>query len=162
MEKYIFTHKAYMSRSEIEELYDLTVQAGTDAIVFYDGGVTDRVAWADMIERQEAWLVRAQDHTGRVVGFWWLNNYLGKTAMMHFCILRLTHEGSVDIGRATMRYMAELGILESVYGLTPKHYRHVFKFLRELGFEILGDIPGACYLTRKGRYVPGRVSTYKF
>ena len=48
--------------------------------------------------------------------------------------------------------------IDALYGLTPKPYRHVTKLITDMGFELRGTLPQACYLARQKRYVPGVIS----
>ena len=96
------------------------------------------------------------------VGFFWLNGYMGRTAQIHFAIFEECRQDSVQIGKAALAWLEELGWLHSVYGLTPATHRHVFPFIQAIGFQILGNIPGACWVERKNKYVDGVASVYDF
>lgn len=156
---YVFTHAAHMGKDEVATLYLMARESGLADVVFYDGDVTDWRGWIEFLRVSQSWLVRVNNTAGKVVGFFWLNGFAGQTAMMHFCIFdSVGFEAAVELGRQSVAYVFRNTEMQSVYGCTPKVYRHVFPFIKALGFKVLGDIPGACYIKRKDKHVPGVVS----
>ena len=156
--RYIFEHAAHLPKDEVAQLYPLAKAHSRADIVFYDGVIRDWRSWVDFITDCKAWVVRVRNEQG-IVGFFWLNGYMGRTAMMHFCVFdSMPFEDAVELGRQSVAYVFKHTEMQSVYGCTPRIYRHVFPFIKALGFRILGEIPGACYIKRKDKYVPGVVS----
>lgn len=157
MTEFHLQHAAHLPKTRVLDLYHLAQVNGVADAVFYDGGVSSTMAWAEYIRTSQAWLV-ACFRKGETVGFWWLNGFIGRTAMIHFCFWDLGLDDAVRLGRQSLHWLFEQGDLDSVYGVTPKHYRHVFPFILRAGFTLMGEVPGACYLKRKDRHVPGVLS----
>jgi hypothetical protein len=80
--------------------------------------------------------------------------------MIHFCLLNpLTFDERVELGKQSLKFVADTGAIDSLYGLTPKPYRNVWPFMEELGFKRVGELPGACYIAKHDKYVNGVIST---
>lgn len=159
--RYTFTHRDHMLPWRVEEIYQLIMREPSLArTLWYDGQPLDLEAFKNKVK--EWWLVRvasADDHT---VGVFWLNGYQGRTAQLHFAIFEWHRHEAVWIGEEAMQWLKDLGWLHSVYGMTPATHRHVLPFVEALGFQIIGRIPGACWVQRKQKFVDGVVSVYDF
>lgn len=158
---YVFEHKDHLSKEQLEGSYhairnDVTLCKA----LWYDGKPSGLQGFMDNIKNW--WYVRVTNPGKVPVGVFWLNGYQGRTAQIHFAVFEEFRRESVEIGRATMRWLEELGWLHSVYGLTPATHRHVFPFIEAIGFKILGRVPGACWIERKQKHVAGVLSVYDF
>ena len=158
--QYKFTHKTQLRGDQFKLMYermknDVTLWKA----LWYDGPPE---SYEDWIWRNETWWLALVENGKEPVGFFWLNGYMGRTAQIHFAIFEECRQDSVQIGKAALAWLDELGWLHSVYGLTPATHRHVFPFIKALGFQILGNVPGACWVERKNKYVDGVASVYDF
>jgi hypothetical protein len=161
MMSYAFTHKDHLTDDQLWALCKRTLDDVTlRKTLWYDGAPSDRPSWFDRIRLWWLAVVTGPDDT--TVGVFWLNGYAGRTAQIHFAIFEPYRVEAVQIGKATMQWLYELGWLHSVYGLTPATHRHVFPFIEAIGFKILGKIPGACWVDRKQKHVDGVLSVYDF
>ena len=158
---YVFTHKDYMSREELLALYErIEADVTLCKTLWYDG---EPGLFSQFMERiRPWWLARVSTPDDTSVGVFWLNGYQGRTAQIHFAIFEEHREQAVQIGKATMQWLSELGWLHSVYGLTPATHRHVFPFIEAIGFKIVGKLPGACWIERKQKHVAGVLSVSDF
>ena len=161
MTSYVFEHKDHLSKEHLEGSYhairnDVTLCK----TLWYDGKPAGLQGFMDNIKNW--WYVRVTNPGKVPVGVFWLNGYQGRTAQIHFVVFEEFRRESVEIGRATMQWLEELGWLHSVYGLTPATHRHVFPFIEAIGFKILGRVPGACWIERKQKHVAGVLSVYDF
>lgn len=155
---YDFEHRVHMDEQQLDQLlFELQRDPVLARTIWYDGAPKDLKNKA-----KEWWLVRVAGAGDRTVGVFWLNGYQGRTAQIHFAVFEDSRSEAVEIGKATMRWLDEQGWLHSVYGLTPATHRHVFPFITAIGFQILGRIPGACWVERKQRYIDGVASVYDF
>ena len=158
MIKYKFTHSGHMSDAAIAGLYDIMDSEGLADFVFYDGNINNRHEFLNFIKGYRCWLVRCEHPERGIVGLWWLNEFVGKSAMLHFCTFGGSLEEKKDVCVQAMRWLADKKVLKSLYGLTPCVYRNVLPFMDTLGFERRGKLPGACKLFRHNRYVDGIIS----
>ena len=158
---YVFTHKDHMRDEDLYALHDkISADATLCKSLWYDGAPVSWFDWKDRI--RDWWLASVTGPNDTIVGVFWLNGYQGRTAQIHFAIFEEHRERAVQIGKATMEWLSELGWLHSVYGLTPVTHRHVFPFIEALGFKIMGKVPGACWIERKQKHVAGVLSVYDF
>lgn len=159
--RYSFTHKDHMADDELLALYEMIrADARIWKYLWYDGAPVSWFDWKDRI--RDWWLASVTGPNDTTVGVFWLNGYQGRTAQIHFAIFEEHREQAVQIGKATMQWLSELGWLHSVYGLTPVTHRHVFPFIEAIGFKIIGKLPGACWIERKQKFVDGVASVYDF
>lgn len=167
--QYQFRHITQLSTDDLIALYDRMVAERLARVVFYDRGVNDALDWVSYLTNTRSWLVRNEHPALGVTGIWWLNSFMGKSAMMHFCNFRvLDRAGCLDVGRQALTWLANENIFDSLYGITPCRYVHVFPLMTGLGFKLRGAVPSACNLKRGNRnnYVDGVISvldlnTYK-
>ncbi|MCP4455809.1 MAG: hypothetical protein GY809_30490 [Planctomycetes bacterium] len=159
MKQYYFNHKTYLSTAEIEELYHLVIDQGLEDILFYDRGITSVEDWMSFTS-QEAWLVQVKDGAGgpSPVAMFWLTGFMGRSAQIHFCTFKAAGDDRLRVGLTSMEWLRRTGVLDSVYGCTPEPYRHAIKFIKKIGFELRGTLPGACHLAKYDKHVPGVVS----
>jgi hypothetical protein len=158
---YVFWHKDHMTGEQIEEIFNLIQkEPGLSRTIWHTHEPIDSKAWVELVA--DWWFVRVASADDRTVGTFWLNGYQGRTAQIHFAIFDEYRHEAVQIGKATMQWLDELGWLHSVYGLTPVTFRHVFPFIEAIGFDIVGRLPGACWIRRKQKHVDGIVSVYDF
>ena len=159
---YVFWHKDHLSREELLDIFHL-IQAdpGICRSLWYDNEEDpSEEMWLEFVA--DWWLVSVRSADDTTVGVFWLNGYQGRTAQIHFAIFEPYRAEAVEIGKATIQWLNELGWLHSVYGLTPATHRHVIPFIEAIGFKILGKIPGACWIRRKQKHVAGIASVCDF
>lgn len=157
----IFTHKDYMTPEELVALYE-SVKARPLLMrtVWYEGQLAGPQTWLNWTKSM--WLVRVDYDNGETGGFFWLDAFCGRTARIHFAIYDEYQQDAMTLGHAVMNWLQEYGWLYSVYGVTPVVYRHVIPFIEALGFQILGKVPGACFMERKNKHIDAVVSVYTF
>jgi len=159
---YTFEHVAHFADKEhdLKELYGMIESAGMAPALFYDGYVTNAKIFCETVIANEWWLIRTLDESGRIVCIWWLNAKVGRAEMIHLCSL-VSLEDTIKIGKQAMKFLADLGHWDCIYGLTPKVYRHIFPVLKGIGFKVQPDaLPGSCFMERKGKYVAGAISVF--
>jgi hypothetical protein len=160
MTQYGFTHCGNMSYKEIADLYTRIYDEGKAKFVFYNGFIHNEIAFADFVTAGlPCWLVRCENPGGEANGVWWVNEFQGRTGMLHFCMFKDTLANCTEIGRQAMQWLADLNILDSLYGLTPCVYRNVWPMLEGIGFERVGKLKNACHMAYYNRHVDGVIST---
>ena len=117
--------------------------------MFYDGEMTDFAAFQTWLQAADKDARFVADADGKIKALYWLNNPLGKSAMIHFCFLRQAFCEQEAIGRYVVKSLLfcrdKRGgyVLSALYGLTPKPYRHALAFIRKLGFRLVAELPEA-------------------
>jgi len=156
--EYNFKHNRDMTEGELGHLFVRCEFEELVGVVFYDGHIKNYNDWVSFVYSQPIVVVKVEDPDHTLMGFWWLNGFYGKTAMLHFCWFGKDLEAKKEMTTASLRWLAKKKVFRSLYGITPKPYRHVLKFMKELGWELRGPVGGACYIARKDRYVDGIIS----
>jgi hypothetical protein len=156
MKKYYFNHVAHLTDDEVGNLFDSMSDQKMFDIVFYVQKM-DKYAFILFARNPANWMIEIKNSSGKTCGFFWLNGFYGKAAMIHFCIWK-TVEDKIEVGKEALAWLKKTGSFDSLYGLTPKPYRHVKDFAVAIGFKITGELNGACYLKSRDRHVPGFIS----
>lgn len=133
-------------------------------ILFFDGEIPDFanfVAWLSAKDKDARFVT---DDTGKVKALYWLNNPIGKNAMIHFCFLRKAVGEQEVIGLYVVKSLLHCKngcgeyVLSALIGITPEPYRHARAFIRKLGFRVVAELPQACYFARQKTYKNALVS----
>ena len=131
---------------------------GSADTVFYDGIINSRRAFLRFIKGYRCYLVRVEEFSGVIAGVFWLNEFIGKSAMLHFCTFGNDVGAKERLCTQAMQWVSDKKVLDSLYGLTPKPYRHIWQLMRAIGCTKRGSLPGACHLKYHDRYVDGIIS----
>lgn len=88
----------------------------------------------------------------------WADTFNGTTAFHHFSgyagAAHNVTRSTVDI----LDWFFSMG-RTTLFGITPKPYKHVFKAITgPVGYEVVLEEPGMCYMAKYGRHVPGIVT----
>ncbi len=103
-------------------------------------------------------------HNGEVSGFFWLNDFAEKSAMIHYCFFKnIWGPQSAVLGRYILDYLlglrSETGpVFDVITGLTPVTNRLAVRFLEKVGMTVVGKIPNRCLIFTDRTTVPGIVS----
>ncbi|MFI3271232.1 MAG: hypothetical protein R3Y11_03875 [Pseudomonadota bacterium] len=131
---------------------------GLDGVVMYDSAQPNIVDWNSVTNSNMAWLIRIEDAQGNMVAIAWVNSFMGRCAMIHFCVFKAGRFNAVAIGRTLLGFVFKSGKLDALMGITPATYRHALSFVEKLGFVRRMVLPKACHIVRKARYVDGIVT----
>ena len=154
--------------NDMHILYDAMVAQGLGRFLFYDGSVRSAARFAETALSGAVWTYAGfSRESGEPLALALVEPFSGRAAFMHFAFFRgMGHERRHVIGRAILRLLfqdSDNG-LSCVCGLTPKIFRHAWRFALELGFVKLGELPGACPVcdakTGAIRHVPGVLTMY--
>lgn len=151
-----------LSKADLSQLWRHLEEQRLVRVVFYDGFIAsfrDFADWAWRAGNHFAVIYRGDRPQAQPLAFFWLNGHSGQTAMMHFGFLAAGRPQALTIGRSALDWCFQGG-LRALYGLTPALYVGVLEYIQKLGFRLLGVLPGACPMYRRGRldYRSGVVS----
>ena len=96
-------------RSELMRLFALVREQNLVDTLFYDGSIRRAGEFADLVQDAGPWVyVICGNIPGPLRGraplaFCWLNNFSGRGAMIHFCVLNEGRERAEAIGRFVVR-----------------------------------------------------------
>lgn len=134
--------------------------------LFYDGAIRCSSDFATFMRCADVYCYVVYDGHGIPVALTWLNNFAGRAAMIHFAVFSAGRAWKTAIGKYVVHFLlhgrSDGGYcIDALYGMTPKPYAHVLRFIRRLGFSVQGTIPGAVRMEQSGggvRHVDGLIS----
>ena len=146
------------------EFWEKLTAEGVAQMTFYEcmpSSPYDFCLWAKGAS-QDVRLI--EDEFGEILAMYWLNNPLGKSAMIHFCYVRAAFLEQNAIGKYVVRSLLLTTdadgafVLSALMGITPKVYRHALKFIKDLGFSLFGVLPKSCYFSETKKHRDGVIS----
>ena len=154
-----------------DELRERIIASGRDRASFPGAEACSREYFFDLVfgENTHAWLLTFRD---QLAGMFYLTDMEGTSARVHFAFLPLGLAPSaqtpapVALGRFCVasvlrdRYDDGSFVLDTLVGLTPAVNPSAVKRVRRCGGEVLGTVPGACYVDGQPRNVDGVVSYF--
>ncbi len=143
-----------LSRNRLATLWRRLVAEQIAPRLFYDGGVRSEEAFIQFMTAQDVYCYAAYVR-GNPVALTWLNNFSGRAAMIHFAIFSAGLSFKTEVGRHVVHFLLHARhegeyCLDTLYGLTPKPYAHVLRFIRRVGFRVQGEVPSAVPLRVRG------------
>ena len=137
------------------------IEEGKLGHLFYDGTVKNLKDWLDYIYNPANHVALVVDDSGRVYHIAWLNKFSHRNGFLHHCAIGKFNRKSWPLLKkfwADMRDPDGDPVVNTLLGVTPITNSKALKLVRLLGWEILGEIPGICYIDSRDIYVPGVIS----
>lgn len=156
---HIRAYPVQLTEDDLERVWLQLVDDGLEEGLFHDGSVRtvgDFVAFATAPERA-VYVAYCADAPAAL---FWLDNRQGRSARIHFAIFR-AFQGQPGriIGRyATSWLLTGKEPLDVLVGLTPETHKLAIKYVRDVGFRVIGTIPHAAQLA--GGAATGAVVSY--
>lgn len=143
------------------DLWYRMCREGKNKTVFYDGFITTGDQWIDFMKSPFNYpvVVVGEDKEPHCVA--WLNTYENHSARCHFCVLGKYKRG---VGEAIINYWKSMRagdgspLLLTIIGITPETNEKAIKFIKMMGFTVLGVIPHFCNMKYENNLVGGLVS----
>jgi len=89
------------------------------------------------------------------LGFFYLTNFEGNTARLHFCFFEAGRNRRFELGRWVIDWCFKAFELKCLVGIVPVINRGAVNYARAVGGYEMGTIPGICYIHRLERSVGG-------
>lgn len=125
-------------------------------IVFYDSAITEDDFIRLMSLKDYFHVYDGKGRSGKLMGFFWLDGFTGRSAYIHFCSLIDNGSESLMIAGSILEKLLSGRDSEgrrcflSIRGRVPEFNRVARRFMRILGFRELGVVPKAAYSLRTG------------
>ncbi|MEW5722531.1 MAG: hypothetical protein AB1896_05460 [Thermodesulfobacteriota bacterium] len=158
-----------LSEEHLRGLYDRMVRERTLKAVFFDGKVRSAenfLAFAASGEIRFYAGYTREEEALEPAGFFWLSDFKGLTAYIHFCLFRrLWGRASVGLAREILKGLLAAEnenkdrYFRCVRAAVPRTNRLALGFIERIGFVILGTVPHGAWLAEEGRSV-GLVEAY--
>lgn len=137
-------------------LYDLMEADDVRRVVMGEIGPDGFVA---LTHPDAAWMFVGEDTEGNWLGWAVITGFYARSAQGHFCMLRRGFRQGTAFVRGVLADVFRTGKLDSVYGLTPKSYRHALRTIAPLAVRG-GVIPGGAVDHLRGEIAPGVLSVF--
>jgi len=142
--------------SEIVDIYNRMKANDTVDGVFIDEQIVSADDFLRVMKYGENHLYLVLDDD-RIVAFFWLNRFEGKTARLHFGFLDLGRKDKVDIGKQCVEEVLALTdnmneyVFDMLIGVTPISNKAACKYVQAVGLKKIGVLPFGVYnrFTRK-------------
>ena len=121
--------------------WDAMVRQELVDTVFYSGYIRDSYQFTLFIKTQTVPTMFVDDDTQMPICMAWLSDAMDGRALGHFCFLDDGRQYKMEMGNQMLRYWIETLGVNTVLGIVPSFNRPAIKYIDELGFIILGEIP---------------------
>ena len=137
--------------TKIRELYQKTVEDGSDTTVFRGDFITNEDSFLIMAKQSGFFLLWYVD--GKVAGYSWVDSFIHRTASAHFCSFkwfRKTGTGDEGVKQSLIMWLG-LKRLDGSYlfdvilGLPSQKNIHVINLLKRGGYQFRGVIPNGVW-----------------
>lgn len=138
----------------INDVFHTMQQKDLDRVVLYDCKERpDILRWQQIMEYSRIVSLFNAQGLGAAC---WVNGFMGRTALVHFCIFN--PKDALELGTLAMECLRRHKVADSLVGITPVCYRHVWPLMEGLGFRKITVVKGSCYFARREKYIDGLVS----
>lgn len=136
--------------AHMAHIWDIMEGEGKIPWLFYDGGIKTRNDYIDFMTQPDvfAYVVYDRgDHTTPLATYF-VNNFTGNAAMMHFCHFQAGLPLRIPIGLDACNFLLKGGGsgISALIGITPRPFRHAWRYALSVGFQQKAIIPEACRL----------------
>lgn len=149
------------SDSVIMGLFDRVVGESLYSTVFYEGTITSRDEFLNIMKGQYNHLYVLATEGDNIHGFVWLNRFEGRTAHLHFCTFKNTWGTgkNIEVGKHTLKELINMHgscgyFFDLLVGWLPKWNTHAIDFVNRCGAQTAGEIPNAIYNMASGESEP--------
>lgn len=163
-------YKNELDDAELMRFWAQALEAGRGRAIGYDMPPMDGPAFCRWLRQGgvHPWLVT---HQGEAVGLYYLTGLQGRSAQVHFLTLPCgTRRTAARLPLPVAAGLFALGsslwerrgsfVLDTLIGVTPAAFGPALRFVKRLGGEACGTVPGLCWLFDSDRNVPGIVTVF--
>ncbi len=153
-----FTHREYLTEQDMKDIYAKLRNSGMYRTVFCAKQRPTYESWINYIDN-ETWMVRVTEEGRDIAGFW-LTDFYGKTAFLHYWIYREAWVRTEEIGFAVLNWIEEyVPSVDRLIGKTPATNKLAVGYLEKMGFKELCKIKD--FMTLENGYDTAIISNYE-
>lgn len=137
-----------LTPERLSHIWDTLQEEGRTSWLFYDGLTAAKDDYIDFMCDPTVYAYAVYDHDCEtLLATYFVNNFKGNVGMMHFCFFTAGQSRRYEIGIDACNFLLQSnGGISALFGLTPKPFRHAWRYALAVGFRMLGVIPEACSL----------------
>jgi hypothetical protein len=142
------------------EIWNRLVSEDKIKWVFHDGSIQDGFSFLVFLQTPGVFPLVVMDAEKRQpVHIAWLTDVGRQHAFVHHCSVGKYRRGTWETMTA---YWKGLGAIKILLGLTPADNKRAVKFVEKIcRANIVGAIPGICYVAQANKFVSGVMSYYE-
>lgn len=136
---------------------------GTFQTVFYDGTVNSSEDFLKVLKATHNYPVFPLVN-GSIGAVAWINDLRKNYATAHFCVFK-EHWGanSIAMGKAVLKYWFSFPkdngfLFDVILGVTPIEYTPAIRFIKKIGFTLIGEVPKVIYNAYTGKHSSAMLS----
>lgn len=148
-----------MSGHDLTRLYQEAERDGVFEWVGHDCLMTGD--HFNLVARQAEVFAGVYDEGGNPSAFFFLTDFEGMSAHIHFGVLRRGRPRRRAIGRTVLAWCFETFAFHSLVGVAPEINRPARLYALELGGRRLGAVPGLCWMARPKKCVDGIIFVFE-
>ncbi len=142
-----------LTEQELKTIWKTLCEEGKKEIVFYDDEITCESDFIQFMQDDMNYVYAAYEG-GELLALVWLNNFLGRCAMIHFTMFYNSKGKEQGIALFLLNFLLFSKhegeyCLDALYGLTPRVYRHALGFIKKLGFRLVVEMPSSVFFQKK-------------
>lgn len=142
-----------LSDSQLSEIYHTARREGVLDQVAFDAPVNEECFL--LFARRVEVFGTSYDSEGRPVGFFYLTNFEGATARIHFCLFEAGHFHRAAVSRRVLDWCFEVFEFKALIGVIPSVNTGAIGFARKMSGLEIARIPGLCWIEKLKRSVSG-------
>lgn len=142
-----------LSDSQLSEIYHTARRENLLDHVAFDAPVNEECFM--LFARRVEVFGTVYDPENRPVGFFYLTNFEGSTARIHFCLFEAGHRRRVAVGGRVLDWCFEVFEFKALIGVIPSINTGAIGFARKMGGREVARIPGLCWIEKLKRSVNG-------
>lgn len=163
-------YKSELGDGEFMAFWERAQEAGRGRAIGYDLPPMDGPGFCRWLRQSgvHLWLVA---YRGEPVGLYYLTALQGRSAQVHFLLLPCGTRRTADrlplpvaaglfaLGSSLWERRGSF-LLDTLIGITPVTFGPALRFVKRLGGEACGTVPGLCWLFDSDRNVPGFITVF--
>lgn len=126
----------------IEKVYNQIIAEKLEKLVFYDIENFTLERFERFVRSHKGWFYVIRNEAGLLLGFVCMSHIENRTCRIHFCSFRACRPYLITGGKQVLDWLVPEGF-DCVIGWLPEWNTSAIKYLKRLGFYIVGRIPGA-------------------
>lgn len=159
----VVTEQGYSVKPELMAWVWQTIEReGKVSDLFYGGGVKNIHDWLNYIYHPQNYVVLVlEKDTDKIRHIAWINKYYQNSAYCHHCAIGNYHRQTWPTLKKYWSDMLDNSgkpLIYTLIGVTPVINKKAVKLLKIIGWNVVGEIPGICYISDIKQHVSGIIS----
>lgn len=142
--------------SDIKALYEKVYRDGSGDTVFFDGSIRHADHFLELMKGPHNFLhIIYVDQ--KIVAMAWINRIEETHCYCHWLFFKEAWGDTIiyEVGQYLLAYLIDRYGFEVIMGITPNFNKLALRYLKRLGLQEAGTIPGILYHAKNDEAIPG-------